>query len=882
MSRIDSIAKNFEPSAREKEIYQDWLEHDCFKADAHSPKKPFTIVMPPPNITGKLHIGHALDLSLQDVLIRYKRMKGFEALYLPGTDHASIATEAKIVEALRKEGIDKEDLGREGFLKRAWAWREEYGNNISEQSKRLGLSADWSRTRFTLDEGLSKAVRKVFVDFYEAGKIYRGERMVNWCPSCLTSISDAEVEHEDTDGFFWHINYPLADGSGFLEIATTRPETMLGDMALAVHPDDERYKELVGKEVILPLVGRRIPVIADDYVKMDFGTGIVKITPAHDPNDFEVGRGHNLEILNIMNEDGSINEAGGKYAGLPGKEARKRIVEDLKAEGLLVSTEKIVHQVGHCYRCHSEVEPRVSLQWFVAMKEMAEPAIEAVRDKTIDFVPERFSKLYFNWMENIRDWCISRQLWWGHRIPAWYCDDCAEITVSMEEPEVCAHCGSKHIHQDPDTLDTWFSSALWPFSTLGWPEETADVKKFYPTDVLVTGYDIITFWVSRMIFSALVHTGQAPFKDVLIHGLVRDEQGRKMSKSLGNGIDPIEVINAYGADALRYALLTGISQGNDVRMSTQKIESGRNFINKVWNAFRFALMNFDDEMDFASLKTEELETSDRWILSKLQKLIEEVNSNFEQYEVGLALAKIYSFLWDDFCDWYIEMVKPRLRTEGRSRLSAQFVLNTVLCDTVKLLHPFMPFVTEEIWKSLIHEPGRLILAPWPEVHKGWRFENEAADIEDLMEVLRAVRNIRAEMNVALNQKIHLILVSPQENVRSLFEHNPKLLLELAGVATCETRESDADIPDTAVSAVFRNGSLHIPLEDLIDLEKERERLANEALRLEGEVLKTQKKLENKAFTEKAPPAVVQREREKLANYETMLQSTRQRLKQLEA
>lgn len=880
MSRIDRIEKNFNPGEKEETLYNKWLEKNSFHADVSSDKKPFTIVMPPPNITGQLHIGHALDLSCQDILIRQKRMQGYEALYLPGTDHAAIATEVKIVEQMRKEGISKEDLGREGFLKRAWEWKEHYGGRIIEQAKRLGISADWSRERFTLDEGLSDAVLKVFVNLYEKGLIYRGERMINWCPDCLTSISDAEVEHEDKEGNFWHIRYPLADGSGDLEIATTRPETMLGDTALAVHPEDERYQSFIGKTVILPLMNREIPVVADEYVKMDFGTGVVKITPAHDPNDFEVGQRHNLEIITVTSEDNHINENGGPYEGLSVSEARKAVVRDLEEGGFLLKKESMTHQVGHCYRCHTVVEPRVSLQWFVDMKDMASKASAAVRDGEITFVPERFDKIYFNWMDNIRDWCISRQLWWGHRIPAWYCDDCERITVSETTPESCKYCGSGNIHQDPDTLDTWFSSALWPFSTLGWPDETEDFKRFYPTDVLVTGYDIITFWVSRMIFSGLAYTGEKPFSRVFIHGLVRDELGRKMSKSLGNGVDPLEMIDQYGADALRYALVNGTSPGNDMRFSDQKIEAGRNFINKLWNAFRFAVMNFDEEMDFNGIVREDYEREDRWILSLLQNLIREVTHHFEQMEIGIALGKIYHFLWDEFCDWYIEMVKPRLREEGHSRLVAQSVLNHVLVDAVKLLHPFMPFVTEEIYQHLLHEDEDLIRAKWPSYDASLQFETEAAETEILMEVLRAVRNIRAEKNVPPRQEIHAILVSDEPDVLRIFRDNPGVLAHLAGITGTDLRDSDENIPTTSVSAVFSSGQIFIPLEELIDLEEEIKRLQDEIEKHRDQVKRTEGKLRNESFVNKAPEAVVNKEREKLSLAEAALKACESRLEDL--
>lgn len=880
MARIDRVPTHFVPQEREKHIYQAWLDQGAFGADAHSDKEPFCIVMPPPNITGNLHIGHALDLGLQDMLIRQKRMQGYETLYLPGTDHASIATEVKIVEAMRKEGLSKEDIGREAFLERAWAWKENYGNHIVEQSKSLGLSCDWSRQRFTMDAGLSQAVTKVFVDMYREGLIYRGERLINWCPDCLTSISDAEVEHEEEQGSFWHIRYPLSDGSGYLEIATTRPETLLGDTALAVHPEDERYKAYVGKTVILPLVNREIPIVADAYVERDFGTGVVKITPAHDPNDFEVGRRHNLPIINVMEEDGRINAEGGKYAGLSREEARQAIVQDLEAGDFLVKTEAMVHQVGHCYRCHTIIEPRLSKQWFVAMEKLAQPAIEAVKTGAIQFVPERFTKVYDNWMENVRDWNISRQLWWGHRIPAWYCQECGEITVSDHTPECCEHCGSTHLDQDPDTLDTWFSSALWPFSTLGWPEDTPDLHKFFPTNVLVTGYDIIFFWVARMIFSSLHQTGEIPFKYVSFHGLVRDNQGRKMSKSLGNGIDPLEMIAQYGADALRFTLVNGASPGNDQRFSTEKIEAARNFINKVWNAFRFAVMNFDDEMDFSSVQLEDLEREDRWIMHQAQALLKNVNMNFEKFELGNAVGNIYAFLWDDFCDWYIEMVKPRLRQGGKSRLVAQYVLNEVLILAIKLLHPFMPYFTEDVYQHLIHEEGQLIRASWPQLDARLDFPEDAEEISILREAVRGIRNIRADKQVSPKKSLNIMVVAESPQVRQIFEDNPAILAHLANVGQVKTFEDDSYLPLNAVSAPFGPGTVYLALEDLVDLKEEAGKLEAEIERLQGEISRGKKMLANDNFTSKAPAAVVDKEKAKLQANEDALAASVQRLEQI--
>ena len=746
MSR--ELAKTYDPQEVEDRIYDFWLNGGYFHATVDPEKKPYTIVIPPPNITGQLHMGHAMDETLQDILIRWRRMQGYSALWLPGTDHASIATEAKIVEAMRQEGLTKEDLGREKFLERAWAWKEKYGGRIVEQLKKLGSSCDWERERFTMDEGCNKAVREVFVRLYNKGLIYRGERIINWCPHCKTSISDAEVEFAEKDGNFWHIRYPFKDGSGYLELATTRPETMLGDTAVAVHPDDPRYKDIVGKMLILPLVGREIPVIADTYVEQDFGTGVVKITPAHDPNDFEVGLRHNLEIINVMNDDGSINENGGKFAGMPGLEARKQIVKELEEQGFLVRIEPIKHNVGSCYRCHTVVEPRVSKQWFVKMEPLAKPAIECVRDGRVRFIPERMEKIYFNWMENIKDWCISRQLWWGHRIPAWYCEDCGETIVAMDAPHTCPKCGSGKLHQDEDTLDTWFSSALWPFSTLGWPDQTEDLKYFYPTDTLVTGYDIIFFWVARMIFSGMEHMGEPPFKTVFIHGLIRDAQGRKMSKSLGNGIDPLEVIAQYGADALRFTLVTGNSPGNDLRFSQEKVEASRNFANKIWNASRFILMNIDGQ-DVPNQLPEKLALEDKWIVNQFNQVVKEVTDNLEHFEIGIAVQKLYDFLWDELCDWYIEIAKIRLQSsDEEAAQTARQVLVWVMTGTLQLLHPFMPYITEEIWQSLPHEGESIMVSKWPVYEEAHCFQQAASDMQGIMDVIRAVRNRRSETSSA--------------------------------------------------------------------------------------------------------------------------------------
>lgn len=880
MARIDTISKVFEPAAAERTIYEKWQANGLFTPQPDPDKKPYTIVIPPPNITGQLHMGHALDNTLQDILIRMKRMQGYAALWLPGTDHASIATEAKIVEKMKSEGVRKEDLGRDGFLERAWEWKSEYGGRIIEQLKRLGSSCDWSRERFTMDEGLSQAVQEVFIRLHDKGLIYRGERIINWCPHCLTSISDAEVEYQEKQGSFYHLKYPLTDGSGHLLLATTRPETLLGDTAVAVHPEDERFRHLIGKTVRLPLMEREIPIIADAYVDQEFGTGVVKITPAHDPNDFEVGLRHQLPVINVMTEDAHINEAGGKYAGLTREEARRQVVVDLENAGLLLRTEPHTHNVGACYRCQTTVEPRVSFQWFVKMKPLAQPAIEAVEQNRTKFVPERFEKIYYNWMENIRDWCISRQLWWGHRIPAYYCESCGRIVVSREMPDICPDCGSTRFKQDEDTLDTWFSSALWPFSTLGWPQQTEDLKYFYPTSVLVTGYDIIFFWVARMIFSGIEHMGETPFHTVFIHGIVRDGDGRKMSKSLGNGIDPLELIDEYGADALRYALVIGNAPGNDQRFQLEKIEAGRNFINKIWNAFRFVVMNFEDEMDLdlKTLHPDDLTLEDKWILTRLQQLKSEVRQNLDKYELGVALAKIYSFLWEEYCDWYIEMCKARLTVrEGRGRHTAQTILNHVLSEAMKLLHPFMPFVTEEIHSHLEQADESIMISRWPEPDVHVMFEKEAAQMALLMDAIRGIRNIRTEMQVPFNRKINPLIVSEQVEIREMFEESTAFLQRLAGFSGLETRSDKAGIPVTAVTTLFDGGEIFIPLEDLIDLDKEIARLEQERQHLEQELARVEKKLENEAFVSKAPEKIIQTEREKLDRYRDMHKNALERL-----
>ncbi len=869
------LEKNYDPKSFEDRIYQNWCEKGYFSPDMESKAPSYTIVIPPPNITGQLHMGHALDNTLQDILIRYKRMRGYCTLWLPGTDHASIATEAKIVEAMRKEGLTKDDLGREGFLERAWKWKEQYGGRIISQLKKMGSSCDWSRERFTMDEGCSKAVKEVFVRLYEKGLIYRGERIINWCPHCLTSISDAEVEYEDMAGHFWHLRYPFKDGSGYLELATTRPETLLGDTAVAVNPKDERYQHMVGKMLILPLVGREIPVVADDYVEMDFGTGVVKITPAHDPNDFEVGRRHNLPVLNCLTEDAKITEDYPKYAGMDRYEARKAIVADLEAGGFLIKTEDYSHNVGTCYRCGTTVEPRVSMQWFVKMEPLAKPAIEAVENGDIRFVPDRFSKNYYHWMRNIRDWCISRQLWWGHRIPAFFCDDCDEMVVTKDDEAFCPKCGKK-MRQDPDTLDTWFSSALWPFSTLGWPDETEDLKRFYPTNTLVTGYDIITFWVSRMIFSSLEYMNEKPFSDVLIHGLVRDAQGRKMSKSLGNGIDPLEIIDHYGADALRFALTTNNSPGNDMRFSDEKIESARNFANKIWNAGRFILMNLDIDHTVSPETVPGLAIEDKWILSRFNKLAREVSDNLDKYELGVALGKLYDFIWDVFCDWYIELVKPRLLDpECKNRLAAQNTLVFVFSSTLKLLHPFMPFITEEIWQKFPHEGESIMIAPWPVSCNELSFDEEEEKIKRIIDVISAVRNRRSEMNVPASRKVPLYI---QTAFVKDFSESQAFLTRLASASSISFE--NAPDPESCVSIVTDAATISIPLFELLDIEKEKERLAGEKKKTLLEIERIEKKLSNEQFVSRAPQAVVDGEREKLKNYKATLENIESTIKTL--
>jgi len=853
------LAKKYEPQSVEDRIYKFWLDGGYFHAEVNEDKKPYTIVIPPPNITGQLHMGHALDNTLQDILIRWRRMQGFEALWVPGTDHASIATEAKIVEAMRQEGITKDDLGREGFLERAWDWRDKFGRKIVSQLKKLGSSCDWDRERFTMDEGCSKAVKEVFVRLYNKGLIYQGEKIINWCPKCLTSISDAEVEHAEHDGNFWHLRYFLSDGSGEIQLATTRPETLLGDTAVAVHPDDERYKNLIGKMVKLPLTDREIPIIADEYVEKDFGTGVVKITPAHDPNDFEVGLRHNLPIINVMTDDAHMTQDCGKYAGMDRYEARKAMVADLEELGNLVKIEPMKHNVGSCYRCNSVVEPRVSKQWFVKMQSLAAPAISAVKDGDIKLIPQRFEKTYYNWMENIKDWCISRQLWWGHRIPAWYCADCGEVIVSAEEVHKCTKCSSTNVSQDEDTLDTWFSSALWPFSTLGWPENTPELKYFYPTSTLVTGYDIIFFWVARMIFSGLEYTGKAPFNTVLFHGIVRDAQGRKMSKSLGNGIDPLLEIDKYGADALRFTLATGNSPGNDMRYSPERVEASRNFANKLWNAARFVMMNLGDD-EAAPHIPENLATEDKWILSKFNSLINDVTDNLEKFELGLAVQKLYDFIWDVYCDWYIEISKPRLNSENEEeKNTAKAVLVYILSNTLKLLHPFMPFITEEIWQALPHEGETIMRSAWPQYSKALSFEREEADFEKLMTVIKAIRTRRSEMNVAPSKKAKVYVASGEPEI---FENGAKYIEKLASASEVEVGK-EFDIPG-AVTVVTDCAVAMIPMNELVDFEAERARLQKELDTANKDKEFFEKKLNNPGFVAKAPQQVVEQQRESLS------------------
>lgn len=872
------LAKNYDPSIVEDRIYQNWLDKGYFHAEVDKTKKPFTIVIPPPNITGHLHMGHALDNTMQDILIRWKRMQGYNALWVPGTDHAAISTEVKIVNKMREEGLTKEDIGREGFLKRAWAWKEEYGSTILNQLKKLGSSCDWERERFTMDAGLSDAVLTVFCKLYEKGYIYQGEKLINWCPTCQTTISDAEVEHEDKQGGFWHIKYPIKGTDRFLEFATTRPETMLGDTAIAVHPDDERYKDIVGKVCVVPFVNREIPIIADEYVDMEFGTGVVKITPAHDPNDFEVGERHNLPKINILNDDGTINANGGKFEGMDRYDARKQIVEELDEMGLFIRKEEINHAVGVHDRCHTVIEPLIKKQWFVKMEELAKPALDAYYKKDLKFVPDRFGKIYTHWLEDIHDWCISRQLWWGHRIPAYYCE-CGEVIVSKEAPKTCPKCGSTNIKQDEDCLDTWFSSALWPFSTLGWPEQTEELKHFYPTSVLVTGYDIIFFWVVRMVFSAMEQMGEVPFKTVLIHGLVRDEQGRKMSKSLGNGIDPLEVIKDYGADALRLTLITGNAPGNDMRFYYSRMDNSRNFGNKLWNAARFVMMHIGDSEP--KLDNSKLTSADKWILSKVNTLAKEVTDNLDNYELGIAVQKVYDFIWDEYCDWYIEMVKPRLyNEEDETREAALWTLKNVLINALKMLHPFEPFITEEIFTSIQSEEETIMLSKWPEFTSEFDFEEDEKAIELMKEAIKNIRNIRAEMNVAPSKKAKVFVVSENEDVRNIFENGKVFFATLAYASEVVVQTDKTGIDDDAVSTVIHNGVIYMPFAELVDIAKEKERLSKEREKLIKEVERVEKKLSNQGFVSKAPEKVIAEEKAKMEKYSTMLKAVEEQIERL--
>ena len=922
------LAKTYDPKGMEERIYKKWIDKNYFHAEVDRSKKPFTIVIPPPNITGQLHMGHAFDNTMQDILIRFKRMQGYNALWQPGCDHASIATEVKIIEKLKEDGIDKEDLGREGFLKRAWEWKEEYGGRIVSQLKKLGSSCDWERERFTMDEGCNKAVTEVFVNLYNKGLIYKGNRIVNWCPVCRTTISDAEVEHEEQAGHFWHIRYPVAgtkeaeamlagcrcddpDEKNYVVVATTRPETMLGDTALAVNPEDERYTLIAGKTVILPLMNKDIPVITDSYVDKEFGTGVVKITPAHDPNDFEVGKRHDLEVINVMNDDATINARGGRYEGMERYEARKQVVADLEALGLLVKVEDHSHNVGTHDRCGCTIEPMAKAQWFVAMEKLAEPAIEVLKATRegraceygeLKFVPERFDKTYLHWLEGIRDWCISRQLWWGHRIPAWYCRDCGEVIVSKEAPTVCPKCGSTHLEQDEDVLDTWFSSALWPFSTLGWPEKTEELDYFYPTDVLVTGYDIIFFWVVRMVFSGIEHTGHSPFHTVLIHGLVRDSQGRKMSKSLGNGIDPLEIIDKYGADALRLMLMTGNAPGNDMRFYYEKVEACRNFANKVWNASRFIMMNIDNVAEEAGGSVKivrpseaDLEPVDKWIISKLNTVVCDVTDNMEKYELGVAVQKIYDFIWDEFCDWYIEMVKPRLYNSDNksSKNAALYTLKSVLVDALKLLHPYMPFITEEIYCALRDQEGdtagsdcrvaaeeSIMISAWPVFSEDKAFAREEKAIETIKEAVRGIRNARTGMNVPPSRKAHVYVVAKDDDIKTTFEEGRLFFASLAYASDVTVQDDKSGIADDAVSVVIPGADIYIPFAELVDIKQEIERLKKEESRLEGELKRVNGMLSNERFISKAPAAKIEEEKEKLAKYTQMMDQVRERLSQL--
>ncbi|MFA5577306.1 MAG: valine--tRNA ligase [Tissierellaceae bacterium] len=878
---LENLPKTYNPKDFEERLYQYWNDNGHFVAHVDMDKKPYTIMMPPPNVTGSLHMGHALNNTIQDILIRWKRMEGYSALWLPGTDHASISTEARVVNKIKAEGKTKEGLGREAFIEEAWEWTHKYGNTIKNQLKKLGVSSDWTRDRFTLDEGLSNAVEEVFIRLYEKDLVYRGDRIINWCPSCMTAISDAEVEHEDQEGHIWHVRYPIKDSQDYIVIATTRPETILGDLAIAVHPEDQRYTDMVGKTAILPLMNREIPIVADNYVEMEFGTGAVKITPSHDPNDFEVGERHGLGQCIIMNENGTISPQGGIYEGLERYEARKRIVEDLDKEGYLVEAKEHQNAVGHCERCGTVVEPLISKQWFVKMEPLAKPALEAYRKGELNFIPERFGKVYVNWLENIRDWCISRQLWWGHRLPVYYCEDCGEIMVSKTKPHKCSKCNSQKLHQDNDTLDTWFSSALWPFSTLGWPEKTEDLEYFFPTDVLVTGYDIIFFWVIRMVFSSIEQMGELPFKDVFLTGLVRDSQGRKMSKSLGNGIDPLEIIDEYGADALRFTLVTGNTPGNDMRFYMERVEANRNFANKLWNASRFVLMNLEEGIEEGEFKLEGLEEEDKWILSRLNTLIKESTENLDKYEIGLAAGRIYDFIWDEYCDWYIEMVKSRLYGDKKeSKETAEKVLLYVLKDTLKLLHPFMPFITEEIWQHLPGNDSPLILSSWPGYRDDLDFSDSEEAIEFIKSGIKSIRNARAEMNIGPSKKSKQIFVTADERIREIVVKGERYFLNLASAEEIELRENKVGLGDDNISVVLDKCEVYLPLKDLIDFNKEIERLDKEREKLEGEIKRVNGKLSNEGFIKKAPEKVVAEEKEKKEKYEEMLEKVLERLESL--
>ncbi|WP_300278038.1 valine--tRNA ligase [Peptacetobacter sp.] len=881
-----NLNKTYDPKEFESRLYDEWMEKGYFSSKPNKDKKPFTIMMPPPNITGQLHMGHALDHTLQDVLIRWKRMQGFESLWVPGTDHASIATEVKVVERIKQEeGKSKYEIGRDEFMKRAWAWKEEFGGKIENQLKKLGDSCDWDRQRFTMDQGCNDAVKEFFIKLYEKGHIYRGHRIINWCPNCKTTLSDAEVEHEDQPGNFYHVKYFLKDSDKFLEVATTRPETMLGDSGIAVNPNDERYADIVGKTAILPLVGRELPIVADEYVDMEFGTGVVKMTPAHDPNDFEVGLRHNLEEINVMNEDGTMNEDAGKYAGMDRYECRKAIIEDLKEEGFLIKIKEHEHAVGTCYRCHTTIEPRLSEQWFVKMDKLAEPAIKILKDKELQFVPDKFDKTYLQWLENIRDWCISRQLWWGHQIPAYYCQECGEVVVAREMPEKCSKCGSTHFKQDEDVLDTWFSSALWPFSTLGWPNNTEELNYYYPTNVLVTGYDIIFFWVVRMAFAAMFCMEEKPFSHVLIHGLVRDSQGRKMSKSLGNGIDPLEIIEQFGADALRFTLITGNSPGNDMRFYMERVEFARNFANKLWNASRFVFMNWDEEM-MANVTRKDVEVNltlaDKWIISRANNVVKDVTHNMDKFELGMALQKAYDFTWSEYCDWYIEMVKPRLYGDDiEAKKAALYTLTYVLEKILKLLHPFIPFITEEIFDHLPTANGMIIVSEWPEFNEEDNMAKEEAMMDIMMEGIRNVRNVRSEMNVPPSKKAKVIMVPTEEKMEAV-EAGKDYFKTLASASEVEVRENEEGIPEDAVSVVIDGVKIFIPLNELVDFEKELERLNKEKAKLEGEIKRVNGKLSNQGFLAKAPQKLVDEEKAKKEKFEEMMKSVEERLASIQS